>query len=108
MSKNDKNLKDGFSDIQKSDKTIWRSDQFGKRVVVDQQSFSIRQQLDNQTYPSSFKKNTDKHKALKKELIRRILVFYKSGKNYKYSIRKTIKKNKGKNKDNLIKFIYPH
>ena len=97
MSKNDKNLKDGFSDIEKSDKTIWRSDQFGKRVVEDLQSFAIKVQLDNQTYPSSFKKNTDKHKALKKELIRRILVFYKSGKNYKYSIRKTIKKNKGKN-----------
>ena len=48
-------------------------------------------------YPSSFKKNTEKHKALKKELIRRILVFYKTGKTYKYSIRKTIKKNKGRN-----------
>ena len=97
MSKNDKNLKDGFSDIQKSDKTIWRADQFGKRVVEDLQTFTIKLQLDNQVLPSSFKKNTEKHKALKKELIRRILVFYKSGKIYKYSIRKTIKKNKGQN-----------
>ena len=97
MSKNDKNIKDGFSDIQKSDKTIWRADQFGKRVVEDLQSFIIKSQIDNQTYPSSFKKNTEKHKALKKELIRRILVFYKTGKTYKYSIRKTIKKNKGRN-----------
>ena len=97
MSKNDKKIKDGFSDIEKSDKTIWRADQFGKRVVEDLNSFIIKTQLDNLTYPSSFKKNTEKHKALKKELIRRILVFYKSGKKYKYSIRKTIKKNKGKN-----------
>ncbi len=97
MSKNNKNIKDGFSDIEKSDKTLWRADQFGKRVVEDLNNFIIKTQLDNQTYPSSFKINTEKHKALKKELIRRILVFYKSGKNYKYSIRKTIKKNKGKN-----------
>lgn len=97
MSKNDKKIKDGFSDIEKSDKTIWRADQFGKRVVEDLNSFIIKTQIDNQTYPSSYKKNTEKHKKLKNELIRRILVFYKSGKNYKYSIRKTIKKNKGKN-----------
>ena len=97
MSKNDKNLKDGFSDIAESNKTIWRADQFGKRVVVDKESFAIKLQIDNQNYPSSFKKNIEKHKKLKNELIRRILVFYKSGKNYKYSIRKTIKKNKGKN-----------
>ena len=97
MSKNDKNIKDGFSDIQKSDKTIWRADQFGKRVVEDLNSFIIKTQIDNQTYPSSFKKNTEKHKALKKELIRRIKVLYKSGKTYKYSIRKTIKKSRGKN-----------
>ena len=97
MSKNDKKIKDGFSDIEKSDKTIWRADQFGKRVVEDLNSFIIKTQLDNQTYPSSYKKNTEKHKKLKDELIRRILVFYKSGKKYKYSIRKTIKKNKGKN-----------
>ena len=97
MSKNDKKLKDGFSDIEKSDKTIWRSDQFGKRVVEDLQSFAIKMQLDNQNYPSSFKKNTEKHKALKKELIRRIKLLYKSGKTYKYSIRKTIKKRREKN-----------
>tara|TARA_B100002019_G_scaffold138239_1_gene119131 strand:- start:81 stop:464 length:384 start_codon:yes stop_codon:yes gene_type:complete len=97
MSKNDKKIKDGFSDIEKSDKTIWRADQFGKRVVEDLNSFIIKTQLDNQTYPSSYKKNTETHKKLKDELVRRILVFYKSGKKYKYSIRKTIKKNKGKN-----------
>ena len=97
MSKNENNIKDGFSDIKKSDKTIWRADQFGKRVVEDINSFIIKTQIDNQTYPSSFKPSSEKHKALKKELIRRILVFYKSGKTYKYSIRKTIKKNKGRN-----------
>ena len=97
MSNNDKNIKDGFSDIKKSDKTIWRADQFGKRVVEDLHSFIIKTQIDNQTYPSSYKPNTEKHKALKKELIRRIKVLYKSGKTYKYSIRKTVKKSRGKN-----------
>ena len=97
MSKNENNIKDGFSDIKKSDKTIWRADQFGKRVVEDINSFIIKTQIDNQTYPSSYKPSSEKYKALKKELIRRILVFYKSGKTYKYSIRKTIKKNKGRN-----------
>ena len=90
-------IKDGFSDIEKSDKTIWRADQFGKRVVDDLQTYSIKLQLDNQVLPSSFKKTSSNYKNLKKELIRRILVFHKSGKIYKYSIRKTIKKNKGKN-----------
>ena len=83
-------IKDGFSEIEKSDKTIWRADQFGKRVVEDLDNFRIKLQVDNQVLPSSFKKNSSSHKKLKKEMIRRILVFYKSGKNYKYSIRKII------------------
>ena len=45
MSKNEKNIKDGFSDIKKSDKTIWRADQFGKRVVEDLHSFIIKTQI---------------------------------------------------------------
>ena len=56
MSKNDKNIKDGFSDIQKSDKTIWRADQFGKRVVEDIQTFIIKSQIDNQTFHLHTKK----------------------------------------------------
>ena len=46
MSKN--KIKDGFSDIEKSEKTIWRADQFGKRVVEDIDSFRIKLQVDNQ------------------------------------------------------------
>ena len=68
-------IKDGFSDIEKNNKTIWRADQFGKRVVQDLDSYIIFRLIDNQTYPSSFKPNTDKHKSLKKELIRRIQLF---------------------------------
>ena len=90
-------IKDGFSEIEKSDKTIWRADQFGKRVVEDIDSFRIKLLVDNQVLLSSFKKPNSTYKNLKNEMIRRILVFYKSGKTYKYSIRKTIKKNKGKN-----------
>jgi len=90
-------IKDGFSEIEKSDKTIWRADQFGKRVVEDIDSFRIKLLVDNQVLLSSFKKLNSSHKNLKNEMIRRILVFYKSGKTYKYSIRKTIKKSKGKN-----------
>ena len=98
---NDK-IKDGFSDIKKSNKTIWRADQFGKRVVQDLDSFLIYRLIDNQTYPSSYKPSTERHKALKKELIRRIHLLYKSGKTYKSSIRKTIKKQKGKNVQNKL------
>ena len=98
---NDK-IKDGFSDIKKSNKTIWRADQFGKRVVQDLDSFLIYRLIDNQTYPSSYKPSTERHKALKKELIRRIHLLYKSGKTYKSSIRKTIKKQKGKNIQNKL------
>lgn len=95
-------IKDGFSDIEKNNKTIWRADQFGKRVVQNLDSYIIFRLIDNQTYPSSFKPNTEKHKSLKKELIRRIQLFYKSGKTYKSSIRKTIKKHKGKNIQNKL------
>ena len=100
MSKN--KIKDGFSDIEKSDKTIWRADQFGKRVVEDLENFRVKLQIDNQVLPSSFKKTSSSYKKIKKEMIRRIIVFYKSGKTYKYSIRKTIKKNKGKNMQKKI------
>ena len=62
MSKNDKNIKDGFSDIQKSDKTIWRADQFGKRVVEDLDNFRIKLQVDNQVLPSSFKKTSSSYR----------------------------------------------
>lgn len=102
MSSNKNKIKDGFSDIEKSDKTIWRADQFGKRVVEDIENFRVKLHIDNQVLPSSFKKTSSKYKKLKKEMIRRILVFYKSGKTYKYSIRKTIKKNKGKNMQKKI------
>lgn len=98
---NDK-IKDGFSDIKKSNKTIWRADQFGKRVVQDLDSFLIYRLIDNQNYPSSYKPSSERHKALKKELIRRIHLLYKSGKTYKSSIRKTIKKQKGKNIQNKL------
>ena len=97
-------IKDGFSEIEKSDKTIWRADQFGKRVVEDIDSFRIKLLVDNQVLLSSFKKPNSTYKNLKNEMIRRILVFYKSGKTYKYSIRKTIKKNKGKNLKNIRVF----
>ena len=97
MSTNKNKIKDGFSDIEKSDKTIWRADQFGKGVVEDLENFRVKLQIDNQVLPSSFKKTSSSYKKIKKEMIRRIIVFYKSGKIYKYSIRKTIKKNKGKN-----------
>lgn len=95
-------IKDGFSDIKKSNKTIWRADQFGKRVVQDLESYVIYKLIDNQTYPSSYKPTSDKHKALKKELIRRIHLLYKSRKIYKSSIRKTLKKQKGKNVKNKL------
>lgn len=95
-------LKDGFSNITESNKTIWRADQFGKRVVQSPDTFIIYTLMDNGTYPSSYKIGSDKHKKLKKELIRRIHLFYKSGKAYKSSIRKTIKKKKGKNITNKL------
>ena len=95
-------LKDGFSNILKTNKTIWRADQFGQRVVQPIDAYIIYKNIDNGTYPSSYKTTTQKHKNLKKELIRRIHSFYKSGKTYKSSIRKTIKKKKGKNITNKL------
>jgi hypothetical protein len=95
-------LKDGFSNITETKKTIWRADQFGKRVVESENTYIIYKFLDNGTYPSSYNKTNEKHKKLKKELIRRIHLFYKSGKAYKSSIRKTIKKKKGKNITNKL------
>ena len=95
-------LKDGFSNITETKKTIWRADQFGKRVVQSLDTFIIYKLMDEGTYPSSYTTTNEKHKKLKKELIRRIHLFYKSGKTYKSSIRKTIKKKKGKNITNKL------
>jgi len=38
---------DGFDEIPKSDITVWATDQFGKRKVIDFDKFIIRQNVDN-------------------------------------------------------------
>ena len=37
----------GFDNIPKTDKTIWATDQFGKRKVLDIEKYIIREHIDN-------------------------------------------------------------
>ena len=50
-------LKDGFSNILKTNKPIWRADHFGQRVVQPLDAYVIYKNIDNGTYPSSYNFN---------------------------------------------------
>ena len=43
--KKQKLMVDGFRDIPKTDKTIWSTDQFGKRKVTDLDNFIVLNKL---------------------------------------------------------------
>ena len=75
---------------------VWKKEL--KKIYI---LFLTNRLIDNQTYPSSYK-NTEKHKTLKKELIRRINLLYKSGKTYKIPLEKLSKNKKIKNIQNKL------
>ena len=65
---------DGFDEIPKSDATVWATDQFGKRKVIDFDKFKIRMQVDNKILATDFKNNKQKFKEMSEEYRRRLLL----------------------------------
>ena len=62
----------GFGDIPENEKSIWRIDYFGKRKVVDADTYLIRTYIDNKGLATDFKKNTEKFKLASTEFKRRL------------------------------------
>ena len=57
----------GFGDIPENEKSIWRIDNFGKRKVIDADTYLIRTYIDNKGLATDFKKNTKKFKLASTE-----------------------------------------
>ena len=51
----------GFDNIPKTLKTIWATDQFGKRKVIDIEKFVIRQHIDSMGLATDYKNNTERY-----------------------------------------------
>ena len=62
----------GFDNIPITEKSLWRNDQFGKRKVVDFESFIIRNHIDNGGLATDY--NKKRLKTATKEFKRRILL----------------------------------
>lgn len=87
----------GFDNIPKTIKTLWSTDQFGKRKVIDLEKFLIRNHIDNKGLASDYKINTEQHKFASDEIKRRLaLQIKKSKKSKRLFAKKTRKKYKSK------------
>ena len=66
--------KDGFADIPKTLKTVWRTDQFGKRKVLNIGKHTSRIHVDNKGLATDYPKKSEKYKQVKNEYERRLLL----------------------------------
>ena len=64
--------KDGFADIPKTLKTLWRTDQFGRRKVINIDKHTSRIHVDNKGLATDYPKKTDKYKQIRLEYERRL------------------------------------
>ena len=95
---------DGFRDIPKTDKTIWSTDQFGKRKVIDFNTFKVINYIDQGILATEFKKGTELRKDAEKEYRRRLELQVKSSpSSKKYFRSKTRKYRKTRNLSKTIK-----
>tara|TARA_B100001250_G_scaffold368381_1_gene351022 strand:+ start:55 stop:471 length:417 start_codon:yes stop_codon:yes gene_type:complete len=83
----------GFGDIPENEKSIWRVDYFGKRKVVDADTYLIRTYIDNKGLATDFKKNTKKFKLASTEFKRRLYLQIKLSPSSKRLFLRKIKKN---------------
>ena len=83
----------GFGDIPENEKSIWRVDYFGKRKVVDADTYLIRSYIDNKGLATDFKKNTKKFKLASTEFKRRLYLQIKLSPSSKRLFLRKIKKN---------------
>lgn len=82
----------GFGDIPENEKSIWRVDYFGKRKVVDADTYLIRTYIDNKGLATDFKKNTKKFKLASTEFKRRLYLQIKLSPSSKRLFLRKIKK----------------
>ena len=87
-----KKIDDGFDNIPRDENSIWRTDQFGKRKVVDFETFFIRKHIDNKGLASDFKKNSEKYKLATTEFKRRLYLQIKMSPSSKRLFLRKIKK----------------
>tara|TARA_Y100000022_G_C13190381_1_gene347766 strand:- start:416 stop:829 length:414 start_codon:yes stop_codon:yes gene_type:complete len=94
---------DGFDEIPKSDATVWATDQFGKRKVIDYDKFIIRQNVDNKILATDFKNNKQKFKEMSDEYRRRLLLQIKeAGSSRRLFEKKTRKIYKSRKAENMV------
>ena len=107
--------KDGFADIPKTLKTLWRTDQFGKRKVINIEKHTSRIHVDNKGLATDYPKKSEKYKQIKNEYERRLLLqlkenassrrLFKKKTRKKYNS-KTIEKKINKMSANKLQNLY--
>jgi hypothetical protein len=90
--KKKRKLNHGFDNIPDSQKTIWRTDQFGKRKVIDFEKFKIIQHIDNGGLATDFDKKTQKFKNAITEIKRRLFLQIKKAPSSKKLYQRKTKK----------------
>ena len=107
--------KDGFADIPKTLKTLWRTDQFGRRKVINIDKHTSRIHVDNKGLATDYPKKSEKYKQIKNEYERRLLLqlkenassrrLFKKKTRKKYNS-KTIEKKINKMSANKLQNLY--
>ena len=107
--------KDGFADIPKTLKTLWRTDQFGRRKVINIDKHTSRIHVDNKGLATDYPKKSEKYKQVKNEYERRLLLqlrenassrrLFKKKTRKKYNS-KTIEKKINKMSANKLQNLY--
>ena len=87
-----KNTLIGFDNIPITDKTVYATDQFGKRQVIDLDKFLIRANIDNQVLATDYKSHPEKFKYASGEYKRRLLLQLKEDKSSRRLFQKKTKK----------------
>ena len=82
----------GFDNIPITEKTVYSTDQFGKRQVIDMDKFLIRAHIDRQGEATDYKSNPEKYKYASGEYKRRLLLQLKKDKSSRRLFQKKTKK----------------
>jgi len=82
----------GFDNIPITEKTVYSTDQFGKRQVIDIDKFLIRAHIDNQGEATDYKSNPEKYKYASEEYKRRLLLQLKKDNSSRRLFQKKTKK----------------
>ena len=87
-----KNTLIGFDNIPITEQTVYATDQFGKRQVIDFDKFLIRAHIDNQVLATDYKSYPEKFKYASGEYRRRLLLQLKEDNSSRRLFQKKTKK----------------